>query len=104
VPSAKQQSFAAHNLADFAIVSFADQPISLANAFETPIRRDYKLGGFLKPSIQALADYWARINRAYGLEEKARAFAVDASLEVGGRPALNTLKAMEEWIAADGQE
>lgn len=46
VPSAKQQSFAAHNLADFAIVSFADQPISLANAFETPIKRDYKLGDF----------------------------------------------------------
>ncbi|CAI8836652.1 type I-E CRISPR-associated protein Cas7/Cse4/CasC [Methylocaldum szegediense] len=104
VPSAKQQSFAAHNLADFAIVSFADQPISLANAFETPIKRDYKLGGFLKPSIHALADYWACINRAYGLEEKGRAFAVDASLEVGGKPALNNLKAMEEWIAADGQE
>jgi len=35
VPSAKQQSFAAHNLAELALVSFADQPISLANAFES---------------------------------------------------------------------
>ena len=46
VPSAKQQSFAAHNLADFAIASFADQPISLANAFESPVARE-RNGGFL---------------------------------------------------------
>jgi CRISPR system Cascade subunit CasC len=104
VPSAKQQSFAAHNLADFAIVSFADQPISLANAFEEPVRRDYKLAGFLKPSIQCLANYWGRMNRAYGLDEQARAFAVDASFEVGGKPPLDSLKAMEDWIAEDGQE
>ena len=36
VPSAKQQSLVAHNLADFALVSFASQPISRANAFEQP--------------------------------------------------------------------
>ncbi|WP_077732524.1 type I-E CRISPR-associated protein Cas7/Cse4/CasC [Methylocaldum sp. 14B] len=104
VPSAKQQSFAAHNLADFAIVSFADQPISLANAFEEPVRRDYKLAGFLKPSIQCLANYWGRMNRAYGLDEQARAFAVDASFEMGGKPPLDSLKAVEDWIAEDGQE
>lgn len=104
VPSAKQQSFAAHNLADFAIVSFADQPISLANAFEQPVRRDYKLAGFLKPSIQSLADYWTRMNRAYGLDEQARAFAVDAGVELGGKSALDSLKALEEWIANGGQQ
>jgi len=103
VPSAKQQSFAAHNLADFAIVSFADQPISLANAFEEPVRRDYKLAGFLKPSIQALAEYWARMNRAYGLDEQARAFAVAAEVKVGGQPAFDSLKTMEDWIANGGQ-
>jgi CRISPR system Cascade subunit CasC len=49
VPSAKQQSFAAHNLADLAMASFSDQPISLANAFEAPVRSENK--GFIKPSI-----------------------------------------------------
>lgn len=103
VPSAKQQSFAAHNLADFAIASFADQPISLANAFEQPVKRDYKNDGFLKPSIQSLSDYWARMNRAYSLDEQARAFAVDDGVNLGGQPALGSLNEIETWIANGGQ-
>lgn len=103
VPSAKQQSFAAHNLADFAIVSFADQPISLANAFEQPVKRDYKNGGFLKPSAEMLAEYWARMNRAYGLSEQACAFAVSDGVKLGDKPALESLTEMEAWIANGGQ-
>lgn len=103
VPSAKQQSFAAHNLADFAIVSFADQPISLANAFEQPVKLDFKNGGFLKPSINELASYWARMNRAYALSEQAHAFAVADGVELGGKSALATLAEMETWIINDGQ-
>lgn len=103
VPSAKQQSFAAHNLADFAIVSFADQPISLANAFEQPVKRDYKDAGFLKPSIHLLGDYWTRMNRAYSLDEEARAFAVDDGAKLGSQAALGSLKEMETWIANGGQ-
>lgn len=101
VPSAKQQSFAAHNLADFVVASFADQPISLANAFEEPIKRD-RNGGFLKPSITALAGYWARINAAYGLDETARAFAVQDDMELNGKPAA-TLAELESWVASGGQ-
>lgn len=103
VPSAKQQSFAAHNLADFAIASFADQPISLANAFEQPVKHDYKVAGFLKPSIGTMANYWARMNRAYGLDEQAQAFAVEEGVELDGKPALDSLKAMEDWIANGGK-
>ena len=103
VPSAKQQSFAAHNLADFAITSFSDLPISLANAFEQPVKRDYKEAGFLKPSISALSDYWVRTHRAYGLDEQARAFAVDDAIKLDEKPVLGSLKAMEDWIANDGK-
>ncbi len=104
VPSAKQQSFAAHNLADFAVVSFADQPISLANAFEQPVKLDHKKEeGFLKPSIRTLALYWARMNHAYSLEEQARAFAVEEGIELGGKPALDSLAPMETWIANGGK-
>lgn len=103
VPSAKQQSFAAHNLADFAIVSFADQPISLANAFEQPVRRDYKNAGFLMPSVEILAEYWVRTNRAYSLDEEARAFAVGDGAKLGNQAALGSLKEMETWIASGGQ-
>lgn len=103
VPSAKQQSFAAHNLADFAIASFSDQPISLANAFEQPVKRDYKEAGFLKPSISTLSAYWARIHRAYGLDEQAHAFAVEDGIKLDDKPALDSLKAMEDWIANGGK-
>lgn len=102
VPSAKQQSFAAHNLADFAVVSFADQPISLANAFEAPVARD-RNGGFLKPSIKALAEYWARINHAYSLDETARAFAMDVGVKLGEKEPLTSLKDVETWIVNNGQ-
>lgn len=100
VPSAKQQSFAAHNLADFAVASFADQPISLANAFEEPIKRD-RNGGFLKPSVAALADYWARVNEAYSLDETAGAFAMQPDVEFGGAN-FAKLAELEGWIAAGG--
>lgn len=100
VPSAKQQSFAAHNLADFVVVSFADQPISLANAFEEPVKKD-RNGGFLKPSVAALADYWTRINTAYGLNESARAFSVRPGVDLNG-PASASLAELEAWIAKGG--
>lgn len=104
VPEAKQQSFAAHNLADFVIVSLADQPVSLVNAFERPFERDEQRGGFLQPSIERLAGYWSRINHAYGLNEQAQAFAVEGSVSLGAQPALDTLAALEDWIAADGKD
>ena len=102
VPSAKQQSFAAHNLADFAMVSFADQPISLANAFEAPVARD-RNGGFLKPSVVALSDYWSRINEAYGLDESARVFSLQAGAGIEGKT-VGKLAELEAWIVADGKE
>lgn len=103
VPSAKQQSFAAHNLADFALVSFSDQPISLANAFEAPVTRD-RNGGFLKPSIKTLADYWLRVHSAYELNETARAFALDSEVKLGDGKALDSLQQLESWIDKDGED
>jgi len=85
VPSAKQQTFAAHNLADFALVSFSDIPVSLANAFEAPVKE--KVGGFLAPSITGLANYWQNTHKGYGLDEIAAYFALrDAPDTVGLLP------------------
>jgi CRISPR system Cascade subunit CasC len=101
VPSAKQQSFAAHNLADFALVSFSDLPVSLANAFEKPVKPQRRDEGFLDPSVQALADYWATLNTFHSLNENA----VAASSRNFANPSLTrlpSLQAMEQWIAADG--
>lgn len=70
VPSAKQNTFAAFNLADFAFVSFSDQPISLANAFEVPVKPKQ---GYLMPSIEAFAEYHQSIYQAFGLTDDPQA-------------------------------
>ncbi len=109
VPSAMQGRHAAFNLADFAIVSFSDQPISLANAFETPIQRG-RNGGYLSPSMVELAEYWRRLNSAYSLDETAAAFRfVTEPWEnetkkpwPKGLTALSTLAELENWIDNDG--
>jgi len=97
VPTAKQQSFAAHNLADFAIVSFADQPISLVNAFEMPVRQE-RNGGYLALSITTLLEYWGRMNEFYSLNEVA---AVASSKKIESSEKLtvyNTVKELQYWI------
>lgn len=102
VPSAKQQSFAAHNLADVTLVSFSHQPISLANAFEEPVQADRK-GGFREPSFKALNDYWNKVHRGYGLRERCAEFAL-AEIEIPQEiTAKSTLPDLENWIRNNGQ-
>lgn len=103
VPSAKQQSFAAHNLAEFAIVSFGDMPISLANAFEQPTKSDYKNGGFLKPSIERMTEYWARMNKAYSLADTVAAFSFEEGVKLGDKPVFDSLADIEAWIERGGR-
>ncbi len=102
VPAAKQQSFAAHNVSDFSIVSFGHQPISLANAFEEPVEAN-KSGGYLAPSISRLADYWRRMDTAYELNELAAVFDPDAQATHDSLLTLHKLSKVENWIAADGK-
>lgn len=102
VPSAKQQSFAAHNLADQALVSFSDQPISLANAFERPVKADQQ-GGFRLPSAIALNQYWDKIHRGYGLEESCAEFSLELMELPSGIHSIASLPALEEWVRNDGR-
>jgi CRISPR system Cascade subunit CasC len=100
VPSAKRQSFAPDNISDFSIVSFGNQPISLANAFEEPVEAN-KNGGYLKPSVLKMANYWGRMNQAYALGESAVAFDPDANAKYERLPTLHSLAEVETWISAD---
>jgi len=99
VPSAKQQSFAAHNLADLAMVSFSDIPVSLANAFEEPIKA---APGFIKPSIKALDEYWQAVHTGYGLEEKCAQFSLTATAP-DGMKSVKTLEELKAWVLANGE-
>ena len=102
VPSAKQNAFAAFNLADFAFVSFSDQPISLANAFENPVKagRD----GLLIPSINAFENYHKAIYDAYGLKSDPQAYfsTKDCKLENVTNKGTD-FSALKEWLKSDGK-
>lgn len=98
-PSAKQQSFAAHNLADLAMVSFSDIPVSLANAFEEPVKA---APGFIKPSIKALNEYWQAVHTGYGLEEKCAQFSLAAGAPEGMKSA-KTLEELKAWVLTNGE-
>lgn len=100
VPSAKQQSFAAHNLADLAMVSFSDLPVSLANAFEEPVKAG---PGFIKPSVKALNDYWQVVHIGYGLDELCAQFALGHATPDGVKKS-ETLEDLKNWVRADGKE
>jgi CRISPR system Cascade subunit CasC len=102
-PSAKQQSFAAHNPADLALVSIADMPISLANAFEFPVQSDNR-GGYRLGSIEALHNYWDSVHKGYGLEERCAEFCiedVEIPESIRSKSALGDLKS---WICNDGKD
>ena len=95
VPSAKQQTFAAHNLADTVLLSFADQPLSLANAFETPIKagRD---GGFRQPSSNSLLKHHEQLAQAYGLEEESQLFTLLNTESTHERAA--SMSDLTQWV------
>jgi len=99
VPSAKQQAFAAHNLADLVLVSFSDIPLSLANAFEKPISN--RSDGYLKPSAEALVTYWHKMVQGYSLDDHAKLFTLVDDIQVTDQ--APTLQALQDWIMTDGQ-
>ncbi len=103
VPSAKQQTFAAHNLADLALVSFSDLPVSLANAFESPVKQA-KGGGFLQPSLENLNNYWSKVHKGYGLNERCAEFTLADDLVIPvGMMKQDSLDALKNWVRQNGE-
>lgn len=103
VPTAKQNSFAAHNMADLAMVSFSDQPLSLANAFEEPVKSGKNGGGFLMPSIAAFADYKKRVYDGYGLDDKTSFFCLRDNPGLDEKQKKATLEDLKNWINKNGE-
>jgi len=101
IPVAKRQPFAADNPADFSIVSFADIPLSLANAFEEPVSRSSH-GGYLQPSISAILNYWKTITDFHSLQENAVVASTRPFECPAGLNDLKSLVALEGWIENDG--
>lgn len=95
VPSAKQQSFAAHNVADVVLANFSDMPLSLANAFEKPVSDQ---DGYMLPSAQALISYWHKLQNAYALGDDAKLFCLVDRVQVDNQ--APTLQSLQDWVAA----
>lgn len=99
-PTGKQHSFASHSLAHCVMVSMSDMPLSLANAFEKPVKR--KDEGFVAPSTKAMLDYWGKVHKAYGIDEDAAIFSIDTSdINTGELKAFGTLSDLQKWITEE---
>jgi len=99
IPEAKRNSTAADNPADFVCVALSDQPISLANAFEEPVKSKR---GFLKPSIEQLAAYKERIYQGYELDDRVGFFSLHETGSLQGQ-AFSALSKLEAWLRQDGR-
>ncbi|PGH46928.1 type I-E CRISPR-associated protein Cas7/Cse4/CasC [Streptomyces sp. Ru87] len=66
MPGAKKNSTAPHTIPDLAHICVrSDRPVSYASAFERPVRADRE-GGYVLPSIDALATYAEAATRLLG--------------------------------------
>lgn len=102
VPSAKQQSFAAHNLADLALVCFSDQPLSLVNAFEDPVKETGN--GFRRPSINELHDHWQKLAVGFDLDDSCAEFVLEDVEVPKGISAVESLSALKQWVQNNGED
>lgn len=67
IPTGRQNTFAAHNLPSFVGIAVHDgQPVSLANAFEVPVKAG--LQGLAAASVIALQNHADQLRAAYGLD------------------------------------
>ncbi|WP_417357378.1 MULTISPECIES: type I-E CRISPR-associated protein Cas7/Cse4/CasC [Gammaproteobacteria] len=101
VPNAKQRTFAAFNPADLLMVNFSDVPVSLANAFEAPVKA--KQEGFLKPSAEAFASYWNKVAKGYGLTGASAQFSLVEGTVLDGVESKATLDALKTWVRNNGE-
>ncbi|WP_369185398.1 type I-E CRISPR-associated protein Cas7/Cse4/CasC [Streptomyces sp. Y1] len=86
LPQAKKNSTAPHTVPDLAYLAVrTHRPLSLAGAFETPVKAD-RAGGYSAPSRIALADYAKNLNRLTG--GRNRRFDGHASIDPDGYQGL----------------
>ncbi len=90
IPTGKQNSFAAQNPPSFilAVLKRGGTPLSLANAFEKPVRPDRE-GGIVENSIKALDEYWTKLTKAYGWDRVEH-----IAIMVGDKPKLDNFRSV----------
>jgi CRISPR system Cascade subunit CasC len=99
IPSGKQNSFAAHNLPDLALVEVRKENIALsyANAFVKPVRATGKLS-LIEASANALEKYIPVINDRYNLSAQ-RAFLSTVPFTLSGAACCSNLEELITWLS-----
>lgn len=101
-PTGKQHSLASHSLAHCILISVSEMPLSLANAFENPVRKGRD--GYVLPSVNAMLDHWEKVHRAYDIDEDVAIFSIDSSniKKINNNVRVfETIKALQEWITKE---
>ena len=103
IPSGKQNSFAAHNLPDLALVEVRQENIALsyANAFVKPVRATGDLS-LIEASASALETYIAVINARYNLGAQ-RAFLSTVPFTLSGAACCSNLEELITWLSEQMQ-
>lgn len=100
IPTGKQNSFAAHNLPDFALVEVLPKniPLSYANAFLKPVRArgDESL---MDASIKALTVYAEKLPAKYNLQADRAVFAIQP-YPLADATDCDDLSALTAWLQA----
>lgn len=87
IPKAKQNSTAAQSLPSFVMIVVREKGLaSLANAFAHPV--DGRNRGLMVNSVEALAQYWGKLQEMYGANGITS--ALYATIEDAGLDALNS--------------
>jgi CRISPR system Cascade subunit CasC len=99
IPSGKQNSFAAHNLPDLALIEVREKNIALsyANAFVKPVRATSQYS-LMEASARALHDYIPRINGMYGLQAQ-RAFLSMLDFTLEEATSCKNLEELLDWLS-----
>lgn len=100
IPTGKQNSFAAHNLPDFALVEVLPKniPLSYANAFLKPVRA-YKGVSLMDASIAALMEYAEKLPAKYNLAVDRAVFALQSHALAGATECAD-LNGLVAWLQA----
>lgn len=100
MPTGKQNTFANRTLPDVVVVMVReDQPVNLAGAFETPVRRSD--GGWMASSARGLATYARGVDETFGLSP-AKCLVVATPAFSGDVEGLGETVTMPELVDACG--
>jgi CRISPR system Cascade subunit CasC len=94
IPTGAQNTFAAHNLPGFVgIAVHNSQPVSLANAFEKPVRYTEHPDGLAAASVVRLQKHASTLEQFYGLNLDLRVMDTTGAWEGESAPNLDSLVA-----------